>query len=162
MITILNEVNYKLLFSQYLNLQNSIKWLVSTRGKQTGLQYREGEDIFLSATGKLDKNVQETEYNILNPLFKNTIFEEIINKFKLFRSRLMWMDEKTCYSLHKDATKRLHIPIITNDQCYFLFPEKDMIRLNQGTIYIVDTTQLHSFCNFSDFPRLHFIGCIKD
>lgn len=162
MIKNLETVDYKKLFNQYYILEKNIEWLSSDRGKQAGVQYRKYEYPFLSATGKLKNNINEHEYNILNPLFKNTIFEEVINKFNLFRSRLMWMYEKTCYSLHKDTTKRIHIPIITNDQCYFLFPNAKLIHLEEGHIYEVDTRNMHSFCNFSNTPRLHFIGCLND
>lgn len=163
MITHINDINQYNILIEYKKIEKNIEWLIDVnKSKQCGVQYRNGEDIFLSAVGKLQKRKLENEYNLLNPLFKDTIFEEIINKYKLVRSRLMWIERKTCYSLHSDPSKRLHVPIITNENCYFLFPKNDMYHLKLGSVYVVDTTKLHSFCNFSDHPRLHFMGCIND
>ena len=162
-------MNYKILepidqleiLKQYKKLESKINWLHDERdNRQCGIQYRNDEDHFLSATGKLNPAIHEKEYNILNPLFKDTIFEHIITKFNLVRSRLMWVTKKSCYSLHSDFSERLHIPIITNKDCYFLFPNAELVHLAAGFIYTVDTTKIHSFCNFSSFSRLHFLGCI--
>ncbi len=156
----INQIDY---LKSYFTLQKNIKWLQSKSGKQAGVQYAINEDPFLSATGKLKNNTDEKIYSTLNILFQGTIFEDIIKKHGLYRSRLMWAYPKTCYSLHKDKTKRIHIPLITNDNCKFLFPGTvELVHLPVGYSYIVDTTKVHSFCNFSEKSRLHFIGCIDD
>lgn len=167
----LSRMNYNILspiktipiLQEYFKLEKDIQWLSNGNGgRQCGIQYIEGEDPFISATGKLKPNIIETEYNVINPLFRGTIFEEVIKEHKLFRTRLMWAGSKSCYSLHKDKTKRLHIPLITNDQCLFVFPEESkFIYLPSGHAYVVDTTRTHSFCNFSKIPRLHLVGCIE-
>jgi hypothetical protein len=151
------------LLTAYSSIEKDINWLLNNRdGRQCGLQYREGEDPFTSATGKFNPNVSENEYNLINPLFQNTIFEEIIKKYKLVRTRLMWAGPRTCYSLHRDTSKRLHIPLITNEQCLFVFPEPtELFHLPLGQVFIVDTTKTHSFCNFSDKLRLHLMGCVN-
>lgn len=162
MITILEKINHINFLIEYKKIENNIIWLENNNGKQCGLQYSLNEDYFLSATGKLKHDRSEEEYNILNPLFEDTIFDDIIKKYKLFRSRLMWSYPKSCYSLHKDQTKRIHIPIITNKDCYFLFPDVKLFHLSTGFLYQVDTTNIHSFCNFSNNSRLHFIGCTRE
>ncbi len=150
------------LLAAYSAVEKDINWLLNNRdGRQCGIQYREGEDPFTSATGRFRPDVSEKEYNLINPLFKGTVFEEVINKYNLFRTRLMWTGPRTCYSLHKDASKRIHIPLITNDQCLFVFTEPtEMFHLSAGEVFIVDTTKTHSFCNFSDKLRLHLMGCV--
>lgn len=159
----IDNIDSSILIREYVNLQKNIKWLEnSNQGKQCGLQYRDNEDPFISATGKLKKGVNESEYNLINPLFSNTLFEDIIKKYNLVRSRLMWVGPKTCYSLHKDTTMRLHIPLITHPQCLFVFPDdSEFVHLSSSSVYIVDTTRTHSFCNFSNINRLHLIGCVE-
>lgn len=158
----LKSIDFYDFFITYKKLESQIVWHEDlNKGKQTSVQYMEGEDPFLSSIGKLKKNCHENYYNKLNPLFKNTVFENIINDYKLVRSRLMWVYGKTCYSIHKDPSKRIHIPIVTNKNCLFIFPEiPKLIHLPIGKAYSVDTTKQHSFCNFSEEPRLHFLGCI--
>jgi len=151
------------MLSEYQRLADKIQWLDSPeKGQQTGVQYADGEDPFLSAVGKLQPGRIETDYNVINPLFQNTIFEDVIKKYKLYRSRLMWSSGKSCYSIHKDKSPRLHIPLITNPDCMFIFPNNpQLIHLPAGNIYAVNTLENHSFCNFSDSSRLHFMGCIS-
>jgi hypothetical protein len=159
---ITNPINVTPIIHEYFKLEKNIQWLSNgNESRQCGIQYITGEDPFTSATGKLRSDTIETEYNVINPLFQGTIFEELIKEHNLFRTRLMWAGTKSCYSLHKDKTQRLHIPLITNDQCLFVFPEDSkFIYLPSGYAYIVDTTRTHSFCNFSQRSRLHLVGCI--
>ena len=108
-------------------------------------------------------DVTEESFTILNNAFDNTELENIISKFNLFRSRLLRLTPKTCYSIHKDVSWRLHIPIITSPNCLFYFPDhKQHYHLEQGKIYKVNTTQRHTFMNASKYNinRIHFIGCL--
>lgn len=161
--SIISSFNHTEMVSVYQQLFDKIQWLDNPgKGRQSGVQYAEFEDPFLSSVGTLKSTRSETEYNLINPLFQNTIFEEIIKQYNLHRSRLMWVDGKSCYSIHKDKSPRLHIPLITNPDCMFIFPNR--LRLDHlpvGNIYVVNTLLKHSFCNFSDTPRLHFMGCIS-
>jgi hypothetical protein len=144
----------------YNELKDKICWLESpNKGKQTGLQCAAGEDPFLSATGSLQSSREENEYTQLNPLFKGTVFENIIKEYNLYRTRLMWVEPKTCYSLHQDKSQRIHIPLVTNKNCMFLFPNEPLVHLPAGYVYSVDTRKTHTFCNFSDHARLHLLGC---
>jgi hypothetical protein len=158
--SIIRSINISEILITYANLKNNITWLDNPgKGKQSGLQYANNEDPFLSATGKLKDNRDEKEYINLNPLFKGTVFEDIIKEYNLYRTRLMWIEPKTCYSLHKDTTQRIHIPIVTNKNCMFLFPDEPLIHLPIGLVYSVDTRKTHTFCNFSNYARLHLLGC---
>ena len=75
----------------------------------------------------------------------------------------MNMIGKTCYSLHQDMTWRLHIPIITNDKCFFYFPKhKQDFFLEEGKVYLVNTTETHTFVNSSTDHRIHLVGCIDN
>ena len=160
---ILESIDISPFIKEYHTIENQINWLnfPQDSGKQCGIQYKDGEDYFLSSTGR-KKITTETEYSLTNPLFQNTIFEDTIKKYKLVRARLMWMGGRSCYIMHKDGAPRLHIPLVTTPNSMFIFPdESKLIHLPVGNVYAVNTLLLHSFCNFSDRPRLHFVGSIS-
>lgn len=146
----------------YAKINNDIRWVYSGKGAQTGVQYLAPDDPFISAVGTIPTDKLEKDYNLTNPLFQNTLFEDIIKKYDLYRSRLMWVNGSSCYSIHRDNSPRLHIPLITNPDCMFIFPDSpELVHLLEGNIYAVNTLKKHSFCNFSSTPRLHFVGCIS-
>jgi hypothetical protein len=98
---------------------------------------------------------------ILNSVFKDTIFEEVINKYKLLRTRLMWVGPYACYSMHTDQTLRVHVPLITNSECYFVFKQGIVQHMPAGSVYWTNTLKPHTFINCSDIPRLHLIGVVS-
>jgi hypothetical protein len=159
MIKILSPIDIQPLLDEYTHLEKLIQWTdYGHKGKQAGLQYQSDEDPWASAVGK--SRGDELAFRNLNPFFKNTIVESLINEFKLVRSRLMWVGPFACYSMHKDTTARIHIPIITNPECYFVFKQGSVSHLSAGSVYWVDTTIHHTFMNCSDKPRLHLVGVI--
>ena len=148
-LKILDDLNDNIIWTQYTG-----------QGKQAGLQYKLGEDPWTSAVGK--SQGAELEYTELNPFFKNTIFETIIEKYNLKRTRLMWVNEKSCYSLHADETSRIHIPLITNPECYFLFNPGFLLHLAAGSVWWVNTKLRHTFLNCSNHSRLHLVGVVDN
>ena len=159
MIKTLEAIDSNLILTEYNRLEKDIVWLEAGNKKQSSLQYRLGEDIWLSATGKQNSN--EKEYTELNPLYNGTIFEEIINKYKLIRARFMWVSPHTCYSMHQDNSPRIHVPIITNSECYFVFKKGIVQHMPAGSVYYTDTRHFHTFMNCSSEHRLHLIGAVE-
>jgi hypothetical protein len=161
MIKILDDIDVDEILKSYYQLEKDIIWTdYGHKGKQTGLQYKIGEDPWRSGVGK--SKGHETSYVEINPFFKDTIFHDLIKKYRLFRTRLMWVGPYACYSMHKDTTFRFHIPLITNPECYFVFRKGLIKHLSLGHCYHVDTTQYHTFMNCSDQQRLHLVGIIND
>lgn len=141
-------------------LEHLIKWTDSgTKGKQTSIQHIADEDPWSSGVGK-SKGIPENEYNILNPAFQGTLIENIINKYCLFRTRLMWVNPMSCYSMHKDSSLRIHIPIVTNPDAYFIFKNSTPLHIPEGNVYKVNTREYHTFVNCSEKSRLHLVGCV--
>ena len=160
MIRTIEPINTELIVNNYLSLESNIQWTeYGHKGKQTSLQHKVDDNPWTSAVGK--NRGKELEYINLNPFFKNTIFEEIIDNYKLLKTRLMWIGPYACYSIHKDDTPRIHVPIITNPECYFVFKQGLISHLPTGSVYWVDTTKLHTFMNCSDTPRLHLVGIVE-
>jgi hypothetical protein len=159
MIKIIDTIDVENILTQYQQLENIIQWTdYGHKGRQAGLQYRVNEDPWISAVGQYGG--QEIQYDNLNPFFKNTIFEEIINEYKFLKTRLMWVGPYACYSMHRDQTPRIHIPIITNPECYFVFKNGTIQHMAVGLVYWTDTTQYHTFMNCSSISRLHLIGVV--
>jgi hypothetical protein len=160
LIELLSNIDINLLLDEYYRLEKDIPWTeYGHKGKQSGLQYSINEDPWTSAVGRSQGH--ELEYTNLNTFFKDTIFEEVIDKYELLRTRLMWVGPYACYSMHKDQTSRIHIPIITNPECYFVFKHGLITHLSAGNVYRVDTTKLHTFMNCSDTSRLHLVGIVE-
>jgi len=165
MIKAISRVNSENLSALYQKLEAEIQWTeYGHKGRQAGLQYKCTEDPWTSAVGK--HHDSEVEYTQINPLFKDTEFEEIINQYMLLRTRLMWVYPFACYSMHQDEHPRIHIPLITNPACYFVLDEgiknQTIRHMPAGMVYWVDTRKTHTFMNCSDQPRLHLVGVTTD
>jgi len=114
------------------------------------------KDYFVG-TGKVI-DLPEKEIEFIYPLFDIPYINSIIKNFNLYRVRLMNLKSKTCYSYHKDQCKRFHIPIITNENCFFIVDEKIVRCPADGNYYIIDTTKKHTAVNASFEDRIHLIG----
>jgi hypothetical protein len=182
MIKILNDIDITDILSEFYRLEPNIVWTSSGhKGKQAGLQYKDdskpGElDVPLNPetnlpwtkhewTSAVGRNQgMELSYNKTNPFFKDTIFEKLIADYKMTRTRLMWVNRMSCYSIHKDSTPRVHIPLITNPECYFVFKNNDTAQLTHmttGHVYWADTRRDHTFMNCSEMDRLHLVGIVE-
>jgi hypothetical protein len=159
MIKHLSHIDIDPILNSFFELDKDIVWTLNPQGKQAGLQYKLEEDPWKSAVGKSKGG--ELKYTKLNPFFKNTIFETLINQYNLKRTRLMWIFPKSCYSLHRDETPRVHIPLITNSECYFLFNPGLLRNLEINSVWWVDTKLKHTFLNCSEEPRLHLVGVVE-
>ena len=159
--TKIDDINHAQLLDWYYRHEQKIKWLTANNTRQTSVQHAQGDDVFLSGTGSLQLGRSEQEYNLLNPFFVNTPFEDIVKKYNLTRTRLIWLDPRSCYTICTDPSVQLHIPLETNKECRFIFPdESDIFHLPAGSVYNVSTNKPYSFCNFSEESRLHLLGCV--
>jgi hypothetical protein len=159
LVTCVEHRSFDFLLDAYRAIESNIQWTdFGHKGRQAGLQHRQGEDPWTSAVGKSRGN--ELSYTEINPLFKGTEFEKIIQDYGFKRTRLMWVGPYACYSMHRDQTPRLHIPLITNPQCYFVFAQGNLVHLPADGLYWVDTKKFHTFMNCSDQHRLHMVGVV--
>ena len=68
---------------------------------------------------------------------------------------------KRGYSYHKDASKRLHIPLVTNEDNILLVDDV-VHRLDvPGALYEVDTTKKHTALNLGWEDRVHIVFDLK-
>jgi len=161
LIKIIDTCNSASLTETYKSIEEKIQWTeFGSNNRQAGLQYLEQEDPWSSAVGT--SKGRDLEYTNLNMFFQGSVFETIIKKYNLTRTRFLWVGPKTCYSMHRDISPRIHIPIITNDQCFFVFQRGMVSHLKQDHVFWVDTRQHHTFMNCSSEARLHLVGVVKE
>lgn len=111
--------------------------------------------------GKLENlNNVEKDFNVF--AFDIPYTNSVLSELGMYRSRLMRIRPKTCYSYHWDLTKRMHIPLITNDDNFFVIDDVVSRYPADGSYYLVDTTKKHTFVNASFESRLHIVGCVDN
>ena len=136
-----------------INLLPSFDEQICLQGTKTN------KDPFAGTGRVLDLPEKEIEFTY--PIFDIPYLNSIIKEHNLYRVRLMNLKPKRCYTYHYDLTKRFHIPIETNDKCFFIV-DKEVIQLPaDGNYYIVDTTKNHTAINASKKDRIHLIGNFK-
>ena len=130
---------------------------------QISLQGVKDIDDCFYGTGRLTNLENHKESDFIVPNFPHMEYtNHILKELKMFRSRVMKLDAKACYTYHKDPTKRLHIPLITNENCFFVI-EDEIVRLPaDGNYYLIDTTKKHTFVNSSLESRIHIVGCVEE
>jgi len=128
---------------------------------QISLQTVEGETDHNYGTGRLTSINKHTEQDFVIPLWDMPYTNSIIKDLGMYRTRVMRMYSKTCYSYHKDPTMRIHIPLITNDKCFMVIDDKVIRYPADGNYYLVDTTKMHTAVNSSWEDRIHIIGCVN-
>jgi hypothetical protein len=104
----------------------------------------------------------EQHYKYLNPALAGTMLADIIEEYGCFRTRIMLMSPRSCYSIHADFTPRLHIPVVTNTQAWMVWPYLNKCyQMKVGNIYFADTTKTHTFLNGDGTDRIHIVAGIK-
>ena len=103
---------------------------------------------------------KETDFTQFNEKYKNTYLYEVYKNLpNIGRVRIMTMNGPSCYTIHRDLTKRYHYAIETNKDCLFLFPSKEQqfhIPCDRN-MYLVDTRNKHTFVNGSRKRRIHLV-----
>lgn len=131
------------------------------RKRQTSLQ-KTDDDNDEEGIGRANELKRpEQDYNIIR--FPEAIYtNSIIDQYKMYRTRLMLLFSYTCYSWHQDYSPRIHIPLLSNSECFFVIDKEKIHTPADGSVYWVDTTKPHTFVNASkdNFIRTHIVGCI--
>ena len=102
----------------------------------------------------------EENFIHINPLFKGTIFEEIIKDHDGYRARILLIKPLALYTMHQDWDKRMHLAIETNDSSFFIFPKDDQVHHIpvDGHLYETDTSKFHTYINaHPKKERIHMV-----
>ena len=107
-----------------------------------------------------ERSPNVTADQLVNFHFDIPYTNSLLKKYNVGYARVMMLHGKDCYTYHKDKTKRIHIPIKTNENNFFVI-EDTVLRLPaDGSVYEVDTTYKHTFVNASVSRRTHIVGTI--
>lgn len=100
------------------------------------------------------------DFDTLCSQFVGTSFEELFNvvkeRFTVGRIRVMTSYPKTCLSWHADATRRLHLPIKTQEGCFMVISD-EVKYLTINNWWLTDTTKPHTAFNSSKESRTHLV-----
>lgn len=107
----------------------------------------------------------EADFTEVCTIFKGTVFEELLNelkqKFKIGRVRIMKSMPGTCLTWHSDDTVRVHYPMKTQEGCYMVF-EDEVVHLDQNSWVKTFTKIPHTAMNASEDVRIHLVACILE
>lgn len=110
-----------------------------------------------------DKPIEEESFTSISTIFKGTSFEkirdELAEKYKLGRFRIMIQSKHRCMSWHLDSNLRLHYPIKTQKGC-FMIVNNEMRHMKRGVCYMVNTREHHTAINASNEIRIHLVANI--
>jgi len=160
-IEVLEEIDHK----KILEEANSIKVMMgkgwSNLG-QVGIQgHKPNLDPMIewkSSIGRLNR-IQFPETYFKYPLFDVPTINRVIEKYGMKRTRIMQSSPKSSLTFHSDLTKRIHMPLITNDDCIMIIEDR-IYNLEVGKIYLTNTTLRHTAVNASMNHRVHIVGCV--
>jgi len=102
------------------------------------------------------------ESKFIHKLFNIPYINSIIDELGMFRTRVLRMYPKTCYTYHMDYTPRIHIPVVSNPKCFMVEQTQIKWYPADGNYYKIDTTKYHTFVNASLEDRIHIVGCIHE
>lgn len=112
----------------------------------------------------MNKNLNERDFCIFNEEFSGTYLEEVYRSipYNIGRLRIMKIKAHKCYSIHKDYTSRIHLPLITNEHCYMVFPDDNFVyhMVADGHMYLTNTKIRHTAFNGGKQDRFHLVGAL--
>ena len=113
-----------------------------------------------------DVTIDETKYTKFVEDYKNTyfkkVYEELSNRYKLGRVRLLLKEPRSTLSWHRDPEPRLHIPIITNPGCIMVIDKVAQHMPADGSVWITNNTKYHNAFNGGEEDRIHLVACVLD
>lgn len=89
---------------------------------------------------------------------------EAVSEGPLGRVRLMRAAPRRCYSVHRDYTARVHIPLWTNDQALMIWPGIPFVlhMPDDGGAWLTDTTLPHTAMNGGTQDRWHVVAALSE
>ena len=113
-----------------------------------------------------DSKIDESKYTEFLDDYKQTYFKEVYdqlsNKFKLGRVRLLLKEPRSTLSWHKDPECRLHVPIVTNAGCSMVIENVAKHLPADGHVWITNNTKYHNFFNGGEQARVHLVACVLE
>lgn len=88
--------------------------------------------------------------------YTKTIVSDILSQYDFNSVTYRMIMPNTCYNWHVDPGKLcLHIPLVTNIGCRFVYDTRAFNMPADGSVYIVNNERPHTFVNAGNEPRVH-------
>ena len=139
-------------------IQHNVKYAEKDVGKSvediTGM-YIKGTDDYL--------NPADYKYHLFSEIEKleRDILKLLPDNIGLGRARFMTLEPRTCYRYHSDPEPiRLHIPLITRDNCMFIVDDIVYRMDIPGQLYALECGKKHTALNAQHATRrVHLMFC---
>lgn len=124
------------------------------------LKYTFGSDFDGNLTEK-EQTLNQSDFKYYNEKLEGSyllnVCLQIESMFDIGRARVMFLPHKKVMSYHSDTQKRIHIPLVTNENCRLVI-EDTAHYLPAGKAYLADTTKQHTAFNANhNFMRIHLL-----
>lgn len=153
---------FKVDIARLINEAHKLAWDEETGlyKSQVSIQNGGGEDWNEgtgSRPGESEKQWDKVHPSLVGTWWDTDFFPSL--PWKVYRTRIMTMEGRKCYSIHKDDNPRLHVALKTTGQARFIFTKPaEIIHIPvDGHIWWVDTRHEHTAINGSIEPRIHLL-----
>ncbi len=110
--------------------------------------------------------LKEKSFTVFNEEWRGSYLETVFKSlpYKIGRFRIMRVKSRTCYSVHKDSTMRIHLPLVTNPQALMIFPDEPLVvhLPANGHVWLTDTRKRHTAMNGGLDDRYHLVGALQE
>ena len=131
---------------------NNVRGIYWTKPDSTGVEVQR------------ESKIDEHKYTEFVDDYKNTYFKEVYdqlkNKYKLGRMRLLLKEPRSTLSWHRDPEPRLHIPIYTNSGAIMVVDNVAKHMPADGSVWITNNTKYHNAFNGGEENRVHLVACV--
>jgi hypothetical protein len=130
------------------------------------LEYKTVEDKLEEVINHGNANLVQKKFHLIKNNIKSEVLKSLLytnyltdlicklHEFNSVNYRLIMPN--TCYNWHYDTGGLcLHVPLITNNGCRFVYDSMSFSMPSDGSVYIVNNSVYHSFMNAGSEPRLH-------
>lgn len=156
-----NSVNVKGILEELYSILNSNEISMYSNWEQISLQSDQTNDNDVNVSVGKVGNLRSPETDYVHPMFDCKVINHYMKKYGLYRTRVMQLGPKKCYSLHRDLTPRVHIPLVSDENSLMLIDNKAQ-HLEVGKIYWTDTRKMHTAINTGPNDRIHIVGCVTE
>ena len=88
--------------------------------------------------------------------YTHSIVSKILSRYDFNAVTYRMIMPNTCYNWHVDPGKLcLHIPLVSNIGCRFVYDTRAFNMLADGSVYVVNNERPHTFVNAGSEPRVH-------
>lgn len=127
----------------------------------------DGESYQIDNREFVSGRLRESSCDVLNKAFRGTYVEEVVNaikqKYDICKVRFLKLNpQRRAYTYHRDSSRRLHIPLKTDNHCLFLIDDQVYRLPDVGKVYDMDTKRTHTALNLGNAERMHLVFAMKD